>query len=69
MRERPELRSAFISLRVAEKFAEQNIRDPRDRALFIERVKAVMSLSVKAGAPAPSQAAGRREREPEPPGR
>src|SRR5947207_904847 len=35
MRERPELRSAYISLRVAEKFAEQNIRDPRDRALFV----------------------------------
>jgi hypothetical protein len=50
MRERPELRSAFISLRIAEKFAEQNIRDPRDRALFVERVKAVMALSARSGA-------------------
>jgi hypothetical protein len=49
MRERPELRSAFISLRVAENFAERNIRDPRDRALFVERVKAVMALSVRNG--------------------
>jgi hypothetical protein len=47
MRERPELRSAFISLRIAEQFAERNIRDPRDRQLFVERVKAVMTLSAK----------------------
>ena len=61
MRERPELRSAFISLRIAEQFAERNIRDPRDRALFVERVKAVMALSAKASAPA--QAAPTRRRE------
>jgi hypothetical protein len=50
MRERPELRSAFISLRIAEQFAERNIRDARDRALFVERVKAVMALSAKSTA-------------------
>ncbi len=49
MREHPELRSAFISVHVAEKFAERSIRDPRDRALFVERVKAVMALSVRNG--------------------
>lgn len=59
MRERPEIRSAFISLRVAEHFAERNIRDPRDRVLFVERVKAVMALSVKTSSPA--QPARRRE--------
>jgi hypothetical protein len=52
MRGRPELRSAFISLRIAEQFAERNIRDERDRALFVERVKAVMALSVRTSAPA-----------------
>lgn len=51
LRERPELRSAFISLHVAEKFAEKNISDPRDRALFVERVKAVMALSIRGSAP------------------
>jgi hypothetical protein len=50
MRERPELRSAFISLRIAEHFAERNIRDASDRALFVERVKAVMALSAKSTA-------------------
>lgn len=53
LRERPELRSAFISLLVAEKFAERNIHDPRDREIFMERVKAVMALSARSGAPVP----------------
>ena len=61
MRERPELRSAFISLRIAEQFAERNIRDARDRALFVERVKAVMALSVKTSAPAQASPTRRRE--------
>ena len=61
MRERPELRSAFISLHVAEEFAERNIRDPRDRVLFVERVKAVMALSLKPSAPAQAPPTRRRE--------
>jgi hypothetical protein len=61
MRERPELRSAFISLRIAEQFAERNIRDARDRALFVERVKAVMALSMKTSAAAQAPPTRRRE--------
>ena len=61
MRERPELRSAFISLRIAEQFAERNIRDARDRALFVERLKAVMALSMKTSAPAQAPPPRRRE--------
>ncbi len=53
MAERPELRSAFISLRVAQQYAERNIRDPVDRELFVTRVKAVMAASVRNGAPVP----------------
>jgi hypothetical protein len=53
MTERPELRSAFISLHVAQQYAEKNIRDPRDRDLFVTRVKAVMAASVRNGAPVP----------------
>ena len=60
LRESPELRSAFITLHVAEKFAERNIRDPRDRTLFVERVKAVMALSASNGVPIPEP----RRREP-----
>lgn len=63
LRERPELRSAFITLHVAEKFAERYIRDPRDRELFVERVKAVMALSAKGGAQMPEP---RRREPPEP---
>lgn len=47
--ERPELRSSFISLSVAQKFADQHIRDPRDRKLFVQRVKAVMAISAGIG--------------------
>jgi hypothetical protein len=61
MRERPELRSAFLSLRIAEQFAERNIRDARDRALFVERVKAVMALSVKGRVARPAHVTRRRE--------
>ena len=53
MAERPELRSAFISLRVAQEYAERNIRDERDRELFVTRVKAVMAASVRNGKPVP----------------
>lgn len=53
MAERPELRSAFISLHVAQEYAERNIRDPRDRDLFVNRVKAVMAASVRNGKPVP----------------
>lgn len=53
MTERPELRSAFISLHVALDYAERNIRDPRDRELFVTRVKAVMAASVRNGVPVP----------------
>ncbi len=41
MDERPELRSAFVSLQVAQKFAEQHISDPRDRDLPHRRVHAL----------------------------
>lgn len=61
LRERPELRSAFVSLPVAQKFADRNIADPRDRELFIERVKAVMSLSARQGAPSPAPRVKRHE--------
>ncbi len=53
MAERPELRSAFISLRVAQEYAERNIRDARDRELFVTRVKAVMAASLRNGKPVP----------------
>lgn len=54
LEERPELRSAFVSLPVAQKFADRNIADLHDRELFIERVKAVMALSARKGAPIPA---------------
>jgi hypothetical protein len=53
LRERPELRSAFISLHIAEQYAQKHIRDPRDQELFVNRVKAVMAASIQNGKPIP----------------
>ncbi len=66
MRARPELRSAFVSLHIAEKFAERSIRDPRDRALFVERVKAVMALSAKTISRPSTSAPARADRREDP---
>jgi len=54
LRERPELRSAFLSVRAAEQFAAQRIRDPMDRERFLELVKDAMASSVRKGEPLPS---------------
>jgi len=69
LQERPELRSAFVSLPVAQKFAERNIADPRDRELFLERVKAVMALSARQGAPIPAPRPANRDSTLRPPQR
>ena len=53
--ERPELRSAYITLSAAQQFADEHIHDPRDRDLFVRRVKAVMAASVRSTAGRPSQ--------------
>lgn len=45
MAERPELRSAFISLGIARKFAAENIRDSADRELFVQRVEALLATA------------------------
>jgi len=54
LRTRPELRSAFLSVRAAEQFAAQRIRDPKDRERFLELVKDAMASSVRKGEPLPS---------------
>lgn len=52
--DRPELRSAFLSLRVAQQYAERNIRDPRDRERFLTRIQSVMAASISNGVPIPA---------------
>jgi len=54
LREHPELRSAFLSVRAAEQFAAQRIRDPKDRERFLQLVKDAMSGSIRKGEPLPS---------------
>lgn len=54
VRERPELRSAFLSVRAAEAFAAQRIADPKDREQFLELVRGAIAGSIHRGEPLPS---------------
>lgn len=53
VRERPELRSTFISLRAAEQLAEKRIKSPEDRERFLEMVRETIASSVQRGEPLP----------------
>lgn len=54
VRERPELRSTFLSVRAAEAFAAQRIADPKDRERFLELVRGAIASSIHRGEPLPS---------------
>lgn len=54
VRERPELRSTFLSVRAAEEFAARRIADPRDRERFLELVRGAIATSIHRGEPLPS---------------
>lgn len=54
VRERPELRSTFLSVRAAEAFAAKRIADPKDRERFLDLVKGAMASSIQKGEPLPS---------------
>jgi len=54
VRERPELRSTFLSVRAAEEFAVRRISDPKDRERFLELVKGAMAGSIQKGEPLPA---------------
>lgn len=53
VRKRPELLSAFLTLRGAEEVARRNYADPRDRQKFLEMVRESMAASIKQGEPLP----------------
>jgi len=53
IRERPELRSAFVSLRAAQEYAEMNYKDRSERERFIRGVQEVIAGSIYRGEPLP----------------
>lgn len=53
VREHPELRSTFLTVRAAEEFAARSIRDPKERERFLEMVRGAMAGSIKKGEPLP----------------
>jgi hypothetical protein len=54
VREHPELKSTFLSVRAAEEFASKRIANPEDRERFLELIKGAMSASIHKGEPLPS---------------
>ena len=54
MREHPELRSTFLSLRAAEALAEKKIAQPEDRKKFLALLREAMASSIEAGQALPS---------------
>ena len=52
-RQRPELRSTFLSLRAAEQLAAQRIANPEDRERFLKMVREAITASVQRGEPLP----------------
>jgi hypothetical protein len=54
VRERPELRSTFLSVRAAEEFAARRITNPEDRQRFLELVRGAIASSIQKGEPLPS---------------
>jgi hypothetical protein len=53
VRDRPELRSTFLSLRAAEQLAAKRITNPQDRERFLEMVREAISDSMQRGEPLP----------------
>jgi putative DNA primase/helicase len=54
VRERPELKSTFLTLRAARAFAEKRIRNPADQERFVSLVKDAIAASVRSGEPLPT---------------
>jgi len=50
---RPELLSAFVTLRGAQEVAARRIQNPEDRTRFLELVREAMEKSIKRGEPLP----------------
>lgn len=53
LRAHPELKSAFVSLHVAQKYAARRIPNAEDRELFLKRLREVMAASIRNGVPVP----------------
>ncbi|WP_161828458.1 hypothetical protein [Steroidobacter agaridevorans] len=67
VRQRPELRSTFLSLRAAEQLAAQRIADPQDREKFLSMVREAMRASTERGTPIPDIPLRPKVRNPIPP--
>jgi len=67
VRQRPELRAAYVSVAVAREYAARHIRDPEDRERFLARLQEVMAASAAQSRRGPESAG--RPRDPDAPAR
>lgn len=54
VKEHPELKSTYLTLRGAQEIAERRIADPKDRERFVALVREAMAGSIKKGEPLPT---------------
>lgn len=54
IKQHPELRSSFLSIRAAEEFAKHKIQNPEDHERFMVLIRGALSTSIHEGAPLPS---------------
>lgn len=54
IKQHPELRSSFLSVRAAEEFAKSKIPNAEDQKKFLELIRGVLAGSIREGAPLPN---------------
>ncbi len=54
VREHPELKSTFLTVRAAEEYAAKTIANPEDRARFLQLIRGAIANSIHKGEPLPS---------------
>jgi hypothetical protein len=54
IKQHPELRSSFLSVRAAEEFAKARIANPEDRERFLVLIRGALSTSIHEGSPLPN---------------
>lgn len=54
IKQHPELRSSFLSVRAAEEFAKARILSPEDRQRFLDLIRGALSTSIHEGTPLPN---------------
>lgn len=69
LKERPELKSTFLSIRAVEEHVKTHINNPEDRERVMAMLKGAMAASIHRGEPLPSVSLREKKKTEEPPSR